>query len=135
MARQRAAGLKCALLAILSTGKSSPFCSELAAVGPSTPEPAYTFPARLGPSWEGEGVRAGVLVEKSDRHADCPGLGGGWLWAPPNRPVSPGLWVPTPRVVSTAVPELYATCCMGAGDDRCMETSSSVTEPEPFLPP
>lgn len=54
---------------------------------------------------------------------------------PPNRPVSPGLWVPTPRVVSTAVPELYATCCMGAGDDRCMGTSSSVTEPEPFLPP
>lgn len=90
MARQKAAGLKCALLAILSTGKSSPFCSELAAVGPSTPEPAYTFPARLGPSWEGEGVRAGVLVEKSDRHADCPGLGGDWAAKSPSLPRAVG---------------------------------------------
>ena len=30
---------------------------------------------------------------------------------------------PAPCAVSTAVPELYATCCMGAGDDRCLGTS------------
>lgn len=38
MARQRAAGLKCALYAILSTGKSSPFCSELAALWVLAPQ-------------------------------------------------------------------------------------------------
>jgi len=69
------------------------------------------------------GVRAAVWVEKGDKTRACPVLGGGNTGTTSSPSLPGAVGFPTPCTLSTEVPGLYATCCMGGGDDRSMGTS------------